>query len=267
MLPKRTWDKCKKNFTRLYSSSKKIEMLLRLFLLHKHSQATNTNQLFRYRYQSTTAMASIKVSQAIAALVAETKLSVVDKLIAFLGEKIEIDEDMTQYFEEFKNTLKEESKEATKKAGKKEPKAKEEKTKRAPSAYNLYIRDKMAEFKAAGHTGNLMKMAIEAWNEDKGKKTEEEIVEAKVNTPEEVKKTSPLRPGFGGAKARTKKNNEKKDKETKDKETKDNEKKEKKKGGKKTKKDEPAASDAEKETTSDKEDNSNSKDSDNSDYE
>ena len=122
-------------------------------------------------------MASTKVSQAIAALVAETQMAVVDKLVAFLGEKIEIDEDMTQYFEEFKNTLKEQSKVDTKKAGKK---PKEEKVKRPPSQYNLYIRDKMAEFKAAGHSGNLMKMAIEAWNADKGAKADEIVATEEV---------------------------------------------------------------------------------------
>jgi hypothetical protein len=42
-----------------------------------------------------------------------------------------------------------------------------QKPKRPPSAYNIYIRDKIAELKAAGHTGNLMKMATEAWNTEK----------------------------------------------------------------------------------------------------
>ena len=119
-------------------------------------------------------MASIKLNIAIAALVAEAQLSTVEKLFAFLGEKIEIDDDMKGYFEEFKATLKSDQEVDAKAAkskkgakGKKAEDGEEKKPKRAPSAYNLYIRDKMAAFKAAGHSGNLMKMAIEAWNEEK----------------------------------------------------------------------------------------------------
>ena len=123
-------------------------------------------------------MASIKLNIAIAALVAETQTAVIDKLFAFLGEKIEIDDDMKGYFEEFKTSLKSDqevdakaakSKKGAKGSKGKETKDGEPKAKRAPSAYNLYIRDKMAEFKAAGHTGNLMKMATDAWNVDKAK--------------------------------------------------------------------------------------------------
>ena len=120
-------------------------------------------------------MASTKLNIAIAALVAESQLSTVEKLFAFLGEKIEIDDDMKGYFDEFKATLKVDQ-EADAKAAKSKSKSKkggEPKAKRAPSAYNLYIRDKMAELKAAGNSGNLMKMAIEAWNEEKGAKESE----------------------------------------------------------------------------------------------
>lgn len=110
-------------------------------------------------------MASAKLNTSIAALVNETQISTVDKLFAFLGEKIEIDSDMKGYFDEFRGTLKVpvvKGKKGVSVSAEAAPKAK-----RAPSAYNLYIRDKMAEFKAAGHSGNLMKMAIEAWNADK----------------------------------------------------------------------------------------------------
>lgn len=50
-----------------------------------------------------------------------------------------------------------------------------QKPKRPPSAYNIYIRDKIAELKAAGHTGNLMKMATEAWNAEKGNPPPQEL--------------------------------------------------------------------------------------------
>jgi hypothetical protein len=106
-------------------------------------------------------MALSKVNAAVAALIEETKVSTVDKLVHFLGQKIEIDEDMKKMFEEFKEVSK-----VVVKGAKGAAKA-EKKEKRAPSAYNLYIKDKIAEFKAAGHKGNLMKMATDAWNESK----------------------------------------------------------------------------------------------------
>ena len=109
-------------------------------------------------------MALSKVNTAIAALVEETKVTTVDKLVHFLGQKIEIDEDMKAMFEEFKVVSK-----VAVKAGKGAAKSVEKKEKRPPSAYNLYIKDKIAEFKAAGHKGNLMKMATDAWNVDKAK--------------------------------------------------------------------------------------------------
>lgn len=108
-------------------------------------------------------MALSKVNTAIAALVEETKVTTVDKLVHFLGQKIEIDDDMKGYFDEFKA--------ASKVTGKGAAKSVEKKEKRPPSAYNLYIKGKIAEFKAAGHTGNLMKMATDAWNADKAKAT------------------------------------------------------------------------------------------------
>lgn len=113
-------------------------------------------------------MALSKVNTAIAALVEETKVTTVDKLVHFLGQKIEIDDDMKAMFEEFKVELSKAAKVSGK--GAKAAAAKtEKKEKRPPSAYNLYIKDKIAEFKAAGHTGNLMKMATDAWNVDKAK--------------------------------------------------------------------------------------------------
>ena len=143
-------------------------------------------------------MALNKVNNSIASLIEETALSTVDKLVAFLGEKIEIDEDMRQMFEDFKGTLKAESTEAAKAAkaeAKKTKKSKksdadasdasdksdksdsdgEKKKKRAPSAYNLFIKEKMAELKAQGLKGNLMSQAVAAWNAEK--------------KPEEVPKT------------------------------------------------------------------------------
>ena len=150
-------------------------------------------------------MASSKVNAAIAALIEETQIATIDKMVAFLGEKIEVDEDMQKMFEDFKESIKGSAKADLKKATKKSKKSSDEsgeekkKRTRAPSAYNLYIKEKMAEFKEAGHKGNLMKMAIDAWNEDKaaGKVgvKEEKVVEKKEKktskTPEPVKAKTP----------------------------------------------------------------------------
>ena len=45
---------------------------------------------------------------------------------------------------------------------------------RPPSAYNFFIRDKMAQLRASGHKGNLMRMAIDSWNDLK----EKEVIKA-----------------------------------------------------------------------------------------
>lgn len=149
-------------------------------------------------------MALIKVNVAIAALIEETAMSTVDKLVAFLGEKLEIDEDMQQMFADFKATLKvtpaatTEQQPTKKKPSKKAAAAtssdeeKPAKAKRAPSAYNMYLSAKIAELKAQGAKGNLMKLAIEAWKASKDTNT----VTTAEPVPEPTKKspTPPLAP-------------------------------------------------------------------------
>lgn len=103
-------------------------------------------------------MAYPTVCIAIAKIVAEAKEKVVDDLLAFLSTKVDIDDDMTTWFNDFKSSLKEDLKEeikdVKKKPSKKGKKAAEEsdgeiKKKRAPSCFNLYIKDVMNEVKAA----------------------------------------------------------------------------------------------------------------------
>jgi hypothetical protein len=116
-------------------------------------------------------MAAIKVQNAIAALLQETALSTVDKLALFLGERIELDEDMQSYFTQFKEQLTTELNAAAKADAKAERKAERkaakkdgaEKTKRPASAYNKFISAMMAELRASGKTGNLMGEATAAW--------------------------------------------------------------------------------------------------------
>ena len=131
------------------------------------------------------------VNKAVASVVAdsvfEAKKKVIDEFAAFLADKIEFDDDMKGYFDSFKASLSLEKIEVpkeTKKGKKSSDEEGGEKKKRAPSAYNLYIKDKMAEIKAEKPElkgKELMKAAIDAWNaehpksesdnEKKGKKS------------------------------------------------------------------------------------------------
>ena len=112
------------------------------------------------------------INKVVAGLVLEAKKQVIADFAAFLGEKIDFDEDMTGYFAEFTKTLQVEK---PPKAGKGK-KASDDgvaKKKRAPSAYNIYIKNKMAEIKEKKPElkgKDLMKAAIEAWNADKADK-------------------------------------------------------------------------------------------------
>lgn len=114
-------------------------------------------------------MALNNVNKALAGLVEETALSTVDKLVSFLSDKIEIDEDMKSLFDEFKKNTKDEIKASFKNNSRKGG-AKEEKKKREPSPYNLFIKEKMAEIKAKKPElkgKELMKEAIEEWKKGK----------------------------------------------------------------------------------------------------
>jgi hypothetical protein len=94
---------------------------------------------------------------------------------------------MTGYFEEFTKTLQvEKPPKAGKGKGKKVAGSSDEgvaKKKRAPSAYNIYIKNKMAEIKAKKPElkgKDLMKAAIEAWNADKAAAAASEAESSKV---------------------------------------------------------------------------------------
>ena len=127
-------------------------------------------------------MALNKVNTAVNALVEEVSMTTVDKVIEFLKTKIDFDEDFEGFFKEFKETLKADVKAAAKKTTKKSSKKSESsdtegepKKKRAPSAYNLYIKDKMAEIKVSNPEikgKDLMKAAIDEWKKTHPKKSE-----------------------------------------------------------------------------------------------
>lgn len=153
----------------------------------------------------TITMAFAKITGLIEAAVKDGQQATFDSFITFLGTKIDIDEDMQSYIDEFKKTLIMTKKAAPKGKGKGKAAAsvdteveKTEKKKRAPSAYNLFIRDKMAELRTAGHKGNLMKLAVEEWKKSKSeasssstKETETEVeaeVEAETKKVVKIKK-------------------------------------------------------------------------------
>lgn len=122
------------------------------------------------------------INKAVAGLVLEAKKQVIADFAAFLGEKIDFDEDMTGYFEEFTKTLQvEKPPKAGKGKGKKASDDGVAKKKRAPSAYNIYIKNKMAEIKEKKPElkgKDLMKAAIEAWNADKADKADKAAADA-----------------------------------------------------------------------------------------
>lgn len=94
-----------------------------------------------------------KVMNALSDMVREVEVNTVDKFINSMSTRIEVDEEMHMMFQEFKKGLDIDGGMFVV----------QPKKKRAPSAYNLFISTKIAEFKAAGHKGNLMKMAVDAW--------------------------------------------------------------------------------------------------------
>lgn len=105
-----------------------------------------------------------KINQLYANMVHEISANTVDSFKTYLETKVEIDEDMQSYFEDFKKQLAATAKTDAKKGA---AKPKEEKKKRQLSPYNEYIKNKINELKSQGHSGNLMKLAVEAYNQDK----------------------------------------------------------------------------------------------------
>jgi hypothetical protein len=160
-----------------HNACKKFETHIERKGLNLLSEYINVNETHHKHTKHKMASLS-KVNIALSSLVVETAESTIDKVLEFLGNHIEVDEDMRSMFAEFKKQNTEEIMETTKaeiKAIKKVTKKADDapKQKRAPSSYNIYIRDKMAELRAGGATGNLMKQAIDAWKVEKGELAEE----------------------------------------------------------------------------------------------
>jgi hypothetical protein len=165
-------------------------------------------------------MAFTAVTKAVAGVVAEAvfeaKKQVIKDFAAFMADKIDFDDDMQAYFDEFVGTLVLEKVEVPKEKGKTKKSAASAsdgessdapaKKKRAPSAYNLFIKEKMAEIKANKPElkgKDLMRAAIDVWNIEHPKKPVEE-----AETVETVAPVEPAEPkkgksaGKGGKKAK-----------------------------------------------------------------
>jgi hypothetical protein len=130
------------------------------------------------------------VLKAVAQSVLDAKVSVVDELLAFLGTKVEVDDDLKAIFAEFKGTLKVEKVVAPKKGGKKSSDEDEEpKKKRAASIFNLYVKDMMPVLKEkhpeVKNGKELMTLASESWKTDPlGLFVKEKVVGLKKANPE-----------------------------------------------------------------------------------
>ena len=120
-------------------------------------------------------MAFTAVNKAVAGVVMEAKMAVIDDLVQYLESKIEIDDDLKAMFDEFKSNLKESEEKVVKDAGKKVKGSKKnasggEKKKRAPSVFNLYVKDVMPDMKAK-HPDikdgkQMIGFASESWKTD-----------------------------------------------------------------------------------------------------
>lgn len=133
--------------------------------------SSSNNKLPTDNNHTINTMALVKAQKAILVLAEETALTTVDKLAEFLATKIEFDDDMKQTFDEFKTALKEEYKASSKASGKKKTNADgTEKKKRAPTPYNLFIKDQIVALKQdnPSWTGKeLMAAATAAWKAQK----------------------------------------------------------------------------------------------------
>jgi len=112
-------------------------------------------------------MAYNGVIKAMNELVCETKHSAIDGFVEFLSSKTNLDQDFHSFVQEFKKTIKVE------KLGGLESNKKKDRPKRAPSPFNIFIRDSMLmlrTLKPELNNKDRMKAAIALWNEEKKKK-------------------------------------------------------------------------------------------------
>lgn len=139
------------------------------------------NTLVQHTMESAMQTISVAAAKAINTVRIETSNMVIDKLLAFLGEKIEVDDQLKANFEEFRALMREEitSQFAVPTATSAKIVGKKGATKAPVDANapmkpltinNLFVQDEMANLKAKGHKadpvkGNLLKQATTVWRE------------------------------------------------------------------------------------------------------
>jgi len=89
-------------------------------------------------------MAATKLNKAVDAFTKTHSIEAIDSFQAFLGEKVELDAEWLEYFEEYKKQI---AAEKAVKTSKVDKVAKTDKPKRAPTAYNIYVAEQMAALK------------------------------------------------------------------------------------------------------------------------
>lgn len=107
-----------------------------------------------------------QVSAVVVKALHDTQLETVDKIREFLSTNDEVDQEFIgSLLDQYKAKLVAEFKPPK---GLKMPKAAQPKQKRAPSAYTLFIKDKMNEIKTSNpnvkNGQELMKLAVEEWS-------------------------------------------------------------------------------------------------------
>jgi len=125
------------------------------------------------------------IQQAVAKVLMESKLKLVDELVEFFGSKVDIDEEIQKIFQEFKDNLKENEEKFVKNAGKK-IKLATEKKKRQPSIFNMYVKDVMPTIKSSNvdikDGKKLISIAAESWKTDPmAAFIKEKVIELKAN--------------------------------------------------------------------------------------
>lgn len=93
----------------------------------------------------------MKIDQAVGEMMQEVMNETLDKLLDYLTDRVELTEEIRRMFEEYREVMYVPEN------------IWEKKRRHTPSEYNLFIKNKILELKAAGFKGNLMKMAVEAW--------------------------------------------------------------------------------------------------------
>ena len=139
-------------------------------------------------------MAAAKITKAVDELVCDTKNQFVAQVEAYLKNKLDIESDD---FSDLMASMKAKLDLKAKPAGGKPVKEKGA-NKRGPTAYNLFVKAKCAELKAAGITENVLALARQAYQIEhadtiaankakKNKKKVEEVVEEEEEEKDEEK--------------------------------------------------------------------------------